>query len=127
MSVVIRPYRGRSDAFEVDITVLFPDGTKLRERKKSPVTSKSGSKRWAEDRKKKLEADGPPQLRKEVPTFETFSKTFMDGHPIANRHKPSGIAAKEPFSVHLNPFPVPSDTRDHESGCPEAEDEVEGC
>jgi integrase len=103
MSVRIRPYKG--GGFEIDIAIEYPDGTKRRVRKKSPVSSKSGSKRWGEKREQELFDAGPPRPKKVIPTFEEFSKTFMEGHPIANRHKPSGIAAKESiFRVHLNPF-----------------------
>ncbi len=45
-----------------------------------------------------------PKPRKEVPTFATFAPRFIDGHARANRHKPSGIAAKETIlRVHLVP------------------------
>ncbi len=104
MSVSVRNYKGMKKVYEVDITVLFPNGTRHRERRKSPVSSKSASQRWGEDRARELLLSGPPQQKKEVPTLEEFSKVFMEGHAIANRHKPSGIAAKETiFRVHLIP------------------------
>lgn len=103
MSIKIRNYK--NGGFEVDITFLFPDGTPFRERKKSPFKAKSATKRWAEDREKALFSAGPKKAHKAVPTFEEFSETFMDGHAIANRHKPSGIAAKKTIlRVHLVPF-----------------------
>lgn len=45
MTYKIRPYRN-TDKLEVDITVRLPDGRVHRERKKSPVASKSGTERW---------------------------------------------------------------------------------
>jgi len=49
----------------------------------------------------------PPQDNappKEVPTLREFVSRFLDGHPRANRQKPSGIAAKEMIlRVHLVP------------------------
>jgi len=40
----------------------------------------------------------------EVPTLEQFAPRFLEGHAAANRHKPSGIAAKEMIlRVHLVP------------------------
>ncbi len=39
-----------------------------------------------------------------MPTLEEFAPRFLDGHARANRHKPSGIAAKETIlRVHLVP------------------------
>jgi integrase len=47
---------------------------------------------------------GPAQPKKEVPTLEEFAPRFLDGHARANRHKASGIAAKEMIiRVHLAP------------------------
>ena len=40
MSVKIRRYR--RDGWEGDIRVVLPDGTERRERRKAPVSSKSG-------------------------------------------------------------------------------------
>ena len=44
------------------------------------------------------------KVRKEVPTLREFASRFLEGHARANRHKPSGIAAKEVIlRVHLQP------------------------
>lgn len=45
MSVKVRPFR--SGGYEVDIHTVAPDGTRIRERMKSPVGSKEATKRWA--------------------------------------------------------------------------------
>ena len=46
---------------EVDIRVRLPDGTRHRERVKSPVQSKSGAKRWGEERERYLALHGRAQ------------------------------------------------------------------
>src|SRR5687768_4333484 len=108
MSVTIRPYR--RGGWEVDIRVVTPDGTReFRVRKRAPVSSRSAAARWAEGRERVLferlmkppHDNAPP---KEVPTLREFVSRFLDGHPRANRQKPSGIAAKEMIlRVHLVP------------------------
>ena len=103
MSVKIRPFR--SGGWEVDIRVLLPNGEELRERKKAPVTSKSGAQRWGQDRERHLLQHGRPEPKKEVPTVQEFASRFLDGHARANRQKPSGIAAKETIlRTHLLPI-----------------------
>ena len=107
MSVTIRPYR--KGGWEIDIRVVAPDGAKqLRERKRSPLSSRSAAMRWAEGRERVLfqRLVDPAQHapRKEAPTLRAFAPRFMDGHARANRQKPSGIAAKEMIlRVHLLP------------------------
>ena len=58
MSVRVRPYR--AGGWEVDITVRLPNGSRLRERSKAPVSSKSAAQRWGEDRERHLLQHGPP-------------------------------------------------------------------
>lgn len=104
MSVTVRRYRGKSGGWHVDVRVRLPDGERWRERTRQPI-SKSAAKRWGEDRERFLLQHGPPQpTREEVPTLEQFAPRFLDGHPRANRQKPSGIAAKEMIlRIHLIP------------------------
>ena len=59
---------------EVDIRVRLPDGTRHREWVKSPVQSRSGAKRWGEERERYLALHGRAQPKKEVPTLEEFSR-----------------------------------------------------
>ena len=100
MSVKVRPYR--SGGWEVDVTFRLPNGQKHRERSKAPVSSKSGALRWGQDREQHLLRHGPDKPRKEVPTLEAFAPRFIDDYAIANRQKPSGIAAKRTIlSLHL--------------------------
>jgi integrase len=107
MSVTVRPYRKRGKhGWEIDITTRLPNGQWHRERKKSPVSSKSAAQRWGEDRERHLVQNGLPEQEepKEVPTLEEFAPRFVDEYARANRQKPSGIAAKETIlNVHLIP------------------------
>lgn len=103
MSVKVRKYR--RGGLEVDIRVTFPDGSIVRERRKAPVRSESGAQRWGERREQFILFHRPAKKRKEVPTLEQFYPRFLEGYATANRHKPSGIAAKETVCrVHLVPF-----------------------
>ena len=105
MSVKTRPYV--NGGWEVDIRFRLPDGTEVRERTKSPVSGKSASQRWAEDRERVLLLRGKPRPRAErevkpVTTLNEFAPRFLDGYARANRQKPSGVASKETIlRVHL--------------------------
>src|SRR5947199_6121317 len=104
MSVKIRPYNRKRGGWEVDIQLLMPDGTPLRERKRAPVASKSAAQRWGQDRERHVLIHGRPEPKKEVPTIKEFAPRFVDGHARANRQKPGGIAHKEGIlNVHLVP------------------------
>jgi hypothetical protein len=86
----------------VDITFRLPDGRRHRERSKAPVASKSGALHWGQDRERHLLQHGPEQPKKEVPTLKDFASRFIDGYALANRQKPSGVAAKRTIlGVHL--------------------------
>ena len=103
MSVTVRKYQG-GEAWEVDVLVLLPDGTRHRERRKVPAPSKAAAKRWGESRQRELMLKGPPERKKEVETLREFAPRFLDGYARANRHKPSGIAGKATvFKAHLLP------------------------
>jgi len=82
---------------EVDIRARLPDGTRYRERTKAPVQSRSGARRWGEERERFLALHGPVQPKKEVMTVAEFKPRFMDGYAKANRLKASGIAHKEAY------------------------------
>ncbi len=105
MSVRIRPYV--NGGWEADIRLLLPDGTAIRERKKTPTASKSAALRWAEARERVLLVQGKPkpirsQEVQQKPTLKEFAPRWVDGYAKANRLKPSGIAAKKTVvSVHL--------------------------
>ena len=101
MSVTVRPYR--TGGWEVDIHVILANGKRVRSRTRKR-TSKSAALRWGQARERELLVEKFPKRRKEVPTLEAFAPRFVDGHARANRHKPSGIVAKETIlRVHLVP------------------------
>lgn len=106
MAYKIRTYRN-TDKLEVDITVRLPDGRMHRERKKSPVASKSGTERWAQAREREILLAGttPKAPRKaEIKALASFWPTFIANHAQANRQKPSGIESKEyHFRQYLEP------------------------
>ena len=123
MSVKVRPYR--KGGWEVDIMLVLANGDRIRRRYKAPVSSKSGARRWGEQREQHLilesrtegleDEDPAPEQKKarsargkrlakgktrktrskEVPTLAEFSPRYLDGYARANREKPSSIAAKE--------------------------------
>lgn len=93
MSVKLRQYK--RGGWEVDIQILKPDGTRYRERRKAPVRSKSGARRWGEDRERHLLCHGPRDRREEAPTLGEFKDRFIQDHCRANKHKPSSIESKE--------------------------------
>ena len=109
MSVTVRKYK--RGGWEVDIRGELPDGRAYRERRKSPVSTKSGSKRWGEARERELIDERmqpqprPEEERKEVPTLEEFAPRFLENHAKANRQKPSTVSSKESIiRVHLVPL-----------------------
>ena len=65
--------------WEVDIQVVLPDGTPVRQRKKAPVSSKSGALRWGKERERHLVRHGSANARKEVPTLAETIKA-VGGH-----------------------------------------------
>jgi integrase len=109
MSVKIRPYR--RGGFEVDIVVKLADGAIIRNRKRSPVASRSGSLRWGQERERMIfqlgrlpERVPEPQQKEEVPTLEEFTPRYVEGHLVANRRKPSAIEAyRSILRTHLLP------------------------
>ena len=109
MSVTVRKYK--RGGWEVDIRGELPDGRAYRERRKSPVSSKSGSKRWGEQRERELLEElskpksQPEESRREVPILKEFAPRFLENYARANRQKPSGVASKETIlRVHLVPL-----------------------
>lgn len=98
MTYKIREYKrkGVVKGWEVDITLELPNGESFRERKKSPVTSKSGTERWAQAREREVLAGRlEPKRAPDAPKLSEFWPRFLRDHVRANSHKPSGIASKE--------------------------------
>lgn len=82
----------------MDIRVQLPDGTRYRERVRSPVPSKSGSMRWAEARALELATNGK-RTKKEVPTLGEFESRYIEWC-TAKRLKPSTIVQKQQIFRH---------------------------
>ncbi len=93
------------NGFEADITVVFPNGTRLRERRKVPVSGRANALRWARDREAVLLREGRLVAKKDVPTLAEFGPVFITQHCEANRHKASGIERKRSvLKTHLYPL-----------------------
>jgi integrase len=100
MAVKIRPYRGDTTgrAWEADINVTIAStGTRIRKRVRCPTTSRTGSRRWAEQYARVL-IDGEPTkeetkkapkeaLKQQTPTFAEFCTRWTRDHIIANKLK----------------------------------------
>jgi integrase len=94
--------------WEVDIRITLPDGSRLRERIKSPVSSKSATLRWAQQREAVLLAQGglkPKITNSKAPTLAEFWPDFVEGYVNANRGKFSSQRARESiFKTHFKPW-----------------------
>ena len=102
--MTIRVVEHEGGWLQVDIRVRLPDGTRYRERSRAPVQSKSGARRWAEERERYLALSGPKQPKKEVPTLEDFESRFISEHVEANQLKPSTAASyKSRLKNHIRP------------------------
>jgi integrase len=103
-AMTIRVVEHQGGWLQVDIRVRLPDGTRYRERLRAPVQSKSGARRWAEQRERYLALHGPEQPKKEVPTLEEFESRFFSEHVEANQLKPSTAHSyRSRFKNHLRP------------------------
>src|SRR5689334_12708978 len=85
--------------WEVDLRITLPDGTRVRERVKSPVSSRSGTETWAKKREAQIIAQGgrnkkESEARELAPTLEDFRARYIGEHCEAGRLKPSTIAQK---------------------------------
>lgn len=101
MSVTIRKYK--RGGWEVDLQITYPGGSTRRERKKAPVPSKSGARRWGEARERELLLAGPTKPKKEVPIFAKFADEFLTTYAKAS-NKPSEVRSKTTIlRNHLTP------------------------
>jgi integrase len=100
-----------SGSYMVELRFRWPEDCSMyRERLRSPVASKSGSKRWGEERERALLRAGKGTLTplpeaKEVPTVAQFAPDWMAKHLEANLRKRSTTATVETLlRLHLLPF-----------------------
>jgi len=103
--VKIRPYTKRGHCgWEVDIVLRLPTGETLRERVKSPISSKSGALAWARERERILLREGNRATKTPAPTLAEFWPEFITGHVEANRQKPSTVVTTQSiYKIHLAP------------------------
>ena len=91
---------------EYDIIIVFPDGTKYRERRRSPMATIAATERWAAQREAHLHREGPPKpvvVVSATPSLAEFAERWLVDHAVANRHKPAGIAHKrQVIGSHLS-------------------------
>jgi integrase len=123
--VKVREYRRRgkpSGSWEVDVRLDLPSGGRYRERVKVAVTGRTNARRWALDReaevlalarqgldavaiRARLQGREVNEDKMEIPTLETFKARFAREHLVAERRKPSSIAAVESiYREHLAPI-----------------------
>jgi hypothetical protein len=96
---------------EVDIRITLADGTRVRERVKSPVSSKSGTVRWAQQREAEILARGGCEeaaAPAPVPTVAAFAEKFLTYSETNN--KPSTVYAKR-WMLRTHLIPSFGDTR----------------
>jgi integrase len=96
-----------TDGWEYDIRVVLPNGEPFVERRKSPLGGKEATRRYAQERLNHViqESVSPPAPapKKEVPTFDAFTPTFVNYSTSNNR--PSTVYAKHGMlGLHLSPF-----------------------
>jgi Phage integrase, N-terminal SAM-like domain len=119
---MVRTYE-KSNRYMVEIRFRWPeDRTWHRERVRSPVSSKSGSQRWGEERERALLRTGkaallsvpePKEVQKQVQTVREFAPEYVAKHHEANLRKRSTITTVEKIlRLHLLPFigDLPLDT-----------------
>lgn len=103
MSVRIVPARSKK-GFEYDIWVTWPEGGRVRERGKCPLSGKDACRRWAEARERTIAAGGKAAYRPlsapaapapGVLTLSTFWPRVLTDHYKASRKKPSTIEDAE--------------------------------
>ena len=133
MSVKVRKYK--RGGWEVDIHGELPNGRAYRERRKSPVSSKSGSKRWGESPERELleELSRPKtqleESRKEVPTLGEFpvctslrSRTYPGKETSGGTRQPD--SPRQASALPLRRLPS---GRTSKNGCGEDEGACCGC
>lgn len=101
MGFTIRPYKGKK--LMVDFRYSVADGSRRRDRKIAPTTSRPAAERWAADRLTAL-IRGETVITKEVKTLAEFEPTFIERYAKGNNQKHSSVVTKESvFKVHLVP------------------------
>jgi integrase len=100
IKINVRPYvkRGRQRGWEVDLRVLRANGEHIRERLQAPVSSKSGARRWGEERVAFLLEHGKHEraAARELPSFAQFvDERWLPVYPASVGNRPSTIEEKQ--------------------------------
>lgn len=111
MSVKVRRYTWTTKAgqvlagWQVDVIVHFPDGRKIRERRKAPHPTKAAAQLWGDQRSAFLLQNGGPEAEpKRVPTLAEFAETYLAAGR-GDRQKASTLYAKKSIlDAHLLPL-----------------------
>jgi integrase len=95
------------NGWEYHLKLKLPNGSFVEERKKSPLTGKAATQRYAEQRANELIRESmrsvPAGAREEarpVPTWDEFWPRYIEEHCRANRLKPSTLAQKQIIFAH---------------------------
>lgn len=106
MKVTVRPYR--RGGWEFDISIEWPSGEKLRERRLSPLSGQEATRKYAEKRARHLYDEGPPSRRVARLTWDKFWVEFKRLHFTGGPRgplKPSQTISIESHWVnHIQPF-----------------------
>lgn len=97
---------------QYDIKLVFPDGSNYRERRKSPVTSISGSERWVEQRERAILENWKEarEVENRPPTLGELWEEYKT-HCTAKRNAPGTLDWKATlYKTHIEPC-VKSATR----------------
>ena len=94
------------DGWEYHIRQKLPTGVLFEERKKSPLSGKSATQRYAEDRAQQvmLQSVAPVAVvKKDVPLFSDFAKEAQT-HSKTNNRESTSYGKEWVFRLHLVPF-----------------------
>lgn len=111
MTVRIVPARS-GKGWEYDLRLTWPEGGRIRERGKAPLTAKDAARRWAEARERSIAAAGKAAYRSLGAPAPVTGLTFADlwprvvrDHYQANRKKASTLdGAERIVRLHLAPI-----------------------
>lgn len=96
MTVEVREYKGQKGVYEYDISFVLPDGTPVRERRKSKLSGKTATQRFAEERERVLYRERTEVKLTEdaiLPTVDVFFPQYINACRTA-RQKASTIEGK---------------------------------
>ncbi len=94
--------RGKKLIWRYRKTITLPDGSKMRIAGKPNINTKVAAEKAEREHIQRLQSPAPPP-KKEVPTLDEFSKTFLE--QARARNKPSSVESKEStLRIHLSPI-----------------------